>query len=72
VGPADADARPAVSAREGHGPALADQGQDVRGAAPRVPHDLRAADPRAGARHRLAREETRWVREAILGVPAAA
>ena len=115
VGPADADARPALAAREGPRPPLADQGQDLRGAAPGVPDHLRAADPRARAGHpgpraarstrrpasgatpsrtgtscgrvvtnhgpmsearlefrRLAREETRWVRETILGVPAAA
>ena len=51
VGPADADARPALAAREGPRPPLADQGQDVRGAAPGVPDDLRAADPRARAGH---------------------
>ena len=115
VGAAHADARAALAAREGPRPPLADQGQDVRGAAPGVPDDLRAADPRARAGHpgpraarttrsagewryaepdwdelrtvvtnhgpmsqarlefrRLAREETRWVRETILGVAAAA
>ena len=51
VGPADADARPALAAREGPRPALADQGQDLRGAAPGVPDHLRAADPRARAGH---------------------
>ena len=115
VGAADADARPALAARDGPRPPLEDQGQDLRGAAPGVPDHLRAADPRARAGHpgpgaapsmtttgewryaepdwaelrtvvtnhgpmsqarlefrRLAREETRWVRETILGVPAAA
>ena len=43
VGSADADARPAHAAREGSRPALADQGQDERGAAPGVPDHLRAA-----------------------------
>ncbi len=51
VGPADADARPALAARAGPRPPLADQGQDVRGAAPGVPDHLRAADPRARAGH---------------------
>ena len=101
---------PRIAAREGPRPPLADQGQDLRGAAPGVPDDLRAAHPRARAGHpgpgaaprrgrpatwrytepdwdelrtvvtnhgpmsqarlefrRLAREETRWVRETILG-----
>ena len=49
VGPADADARPALAARDRPRPALADQGEDQRGAAPGVPDDLRAADPRARA-----------------------
>ncbi len=49
VGPADADARPALAARDGPRPALADQGEDLRGAAPGVPDHLRAADPRARA-----------------------
>ena len=49
VGPAHADARPALAARAGPRPALADQGEDVRGAAPGVPDDLRAAHPRARA-----------------------
>ncbi len=114
VGTADADARPADAAREGPRPGLADQGEDERGAAPGVPRDLRAADPRArpddprpgapattrlpasGATaepdwdelrtvvtnhgpmsqerlefRRLNREETRWVRESILGAPRA-
>ena len=39
------------SAREGPRPLLADQGQDLGGAAPGVPDDLRAADPRARAGH---------------------
>ena len=103
---------PRCAAREGPRPPLADQGQDLRGAAPGVPDDLRAADPRAragdpgpGAAARrgrpgsgatpsptgtssgpsspttarsprrgsssgaLNREETRWVRDAILGAP---
>ena len=51
VGSAHADARPALAAREGSRPALADQGQDLRGAAPGVPDHLRAADPRARAGH---------------------
>ena len=92
-------------------PPLADQGEDLRGAAPGVPDDLRAADPRARPGHpgrraalgrrrrgwrytepdwaelrtvvtnhgpmsqerlafrRTSREETRWVRETVLGVP---
>ena len=48
VGPAHADARAARRSREGPRHPLADQGQDVRGAAPGVPVDLRAADLRAG------------------------
>ena len=48
VGPADADARAARRSREGPRPPLADQGQDVRGAPPGVPDDLRPAP--AGAR----------------------
>ena len=115
VGPADADARSTVAPGEGPRPALADQGEDLRGAAPGVPDDLRArgsgssgsssrtrtcawdADaatwryrepdwdelrtvvtnhgPMSEARlefRRVNREETRWVREAILGVAAAA
>ena len=51
VGPAHADARAAHAARAGPGPALADQGQDVRGAPPGVPDHLRAAHPRAGPGH---------------------
>ncbi|MEJ7697004.1 MAG: Phenylacetic acid catabolic protein [Candidatus Limnocylindrales bacterium] len=46
VGPADADARPALAAREGPRPALADQGQDLGRAAPGIPDDLRASPPR--------------------------
>ena len=49
VGPADADARAAQRPREGPRHPLADQGEDERGAAPGVPRDLRAADPRARA-----------------------
>ena len=48
VGPAHADARPARRPSEGPRPPLADQGEDVRGAAPGVPLDLRAADLGAG------------------------
>ena len=51
VGSADADAWPALGARDGPRPPLADQGEDVGGAAPGVPDHLRAADPRARAGH---------------------
>ncbi len=49
VAAADADARPAIAARPGPRPVLADQGEDLGGAAPGVPGDLRAADPGARA-----------------------
>ena len=56
---------PRSPAREGHGPALADQGQDVRRAAPGVPDDLRAADPRAGAGHPRSRAALRRGRRRV-------
>ena len=49
VAAADADARPALGPGEGPRPALADQGQDLGGAPPGVPGDLRAPGSRARA-----------------------
>ena len=59
VGAVDADARAALTARAGPRSPLADQGEDVRGAAPGVPDDLRAPDPRARPGHPRPRAPTR-------------